>query len=111
MNERSFIPPPHYVLVPLLEGQLIDTPSASLVTLMRDSCWADTPWRVPTCCGRCTQRPYWHADNWRTRHAVSLLVSDAARNVPTALRMIGGRTMARPYLFRTLHATSLLPCG
>ena len=48
MIERSFIPPPHYVLVPLLEGQLINTPSASLVTLMRDSYWADTPWRVPT---------------------------------------------------------------
>ena len=34
MIERSFIPPPHYVLVPLLEGQLIDTPSASLVPLL-----------------------------------------------------------------------------
>ena len=91
MNERSFIPPPHYVLVPLLEGQLIDTPSASLVTLMRDSCWADTSWCVPTCLppphdvlvplvegqlfgGRIAMRPYCLADDWRTHHGVSLRV-------------------------------------
>ncbi len=35
---------------------------------------------------------------WWTLYDVSLLISDAARNVPTALRMIGGHTMTCPYV-------------